>query len=821
MGGRIVDVAVVEKKPRQMYLATASGGLWKTVNNGTTWTPVFEHENTASLGAVAVAPSNPEIVWVGTGEANPRNSVGWGDGVYQSTDGGRRWQHRGLRETAHIGRIVIHPTNPDVVYVAALGRLWGPNKQRGIYRTRDGGRHWRLVLFLDEDTGCIDLALDPDEPETVYAAAYQCRRDTFAGGNPRVQCGPLAGLYKSTNGGDSWDQMTQGLPQRPLGRCGLAVCRTDSNVLYAIIQTDKTDLRTIPGQSARTNSQPDTGGVFRSGDKGQTWTKVNDLCPRPFYFGQIRVDPNDPARVYVLGLALHVSTDGGKTFRSDGARLAHPDHHALWIDPQDSDHLVLGGDGGVYFSYDRGANWQHQANLPIAQFYEIAVDQRRPYRIYGGLQDNGTWSGPSATHSPDGITNADWVRLLVGDGFHCQPDPAEPDVLYAEGQYGLLQRVHLRTGRVVAIRPPPPPSGPGDRFNWNAPLLLSPHDSHTLYFGGNRLFRSVDRGDHWQAISPDLSRGKPGPSADFGHTLTALAESPCRSDLLFAGTDDGRVHVTRNGGRSWTEVSDRILGLPPSRWISRLECSHFDVGTTYLALDRHRQDDRRPYLFRTTDCGATWQPLADSLPPEGPVHVIREDPHNRDLLFVGTEFGLYVSVNGGVGWQRFGGLPTVAVRDLVIQPRDRELVIATHGRSLFVVDIAPLEYWTPAVLAADNYLFPIKPATAFELHGSHGRSGAGQYAVANPPAGAVLSYYLKADQAKPVQIRITDSRGDLVALLEGARERGLHRLIWDLHRMPSEGDDNPGPRVPPGEYVVGLKAGKREGTQTLRVEAAE
>ncbi len=428
MGGRIVAVAVVENRPATMYLATASGGLWKTVNNGTTWSPVFDHENTVSLGDVALAPSNPDIVWVGTGEANPRNSVSWGDGVYKSTDGGKTWKNMGLRDTHHIGRIVIHPKNPDIVYVAALGHLWGPNKDRGVFKTVDGGKTWELVQFVSESTGFIDLAMDPSDPDTLYAAAYRVRRDGFSGGNPAVQYGANAGLYKTSDAGKSWIKLTEGLPKGPYGRCGIAICRKDPSILYAVIQTEKSRLLRNAewGQAAKTNAQPETGGVFRSLDKGQTWVKLNDLCPRPFYFGQIRVDPSDDHCIYVLGVALHVSRDGGKTFGNKGAPGVHGDHHALWIDPRDSQHLVLGNDGGIYFSYDRGTHWEHLQNLPIGQFYSVAVDMRKPYRVYGGLQDNGTWGGSSATRNLEGITSADWFRLMTGDGFQCQVDPADP-----------------------------------------------------------------------------------------------------------------------------------------------------------------------------------------------------------------------------------------------------------------------------------------------------------------------------------------------------------------------------------------------------------
>jgi photosystem II stability/assembly factor-like uncharacterized protein len=822
MGGRIVAVAVLESQPSLMYVASASGGLWKTINNGTTWTPLFDHQSTVSIGDVAVAPSNPDVVWVGTGEANARNSVSWGDGVYQSTNGGRSWRHMGLKGTAHIGRIVIHPRDPNLVYVAALGRLWGSNTQRGVYKTTDGGRTWRLAAYIDADTGFIDLAMDPADPDTLYAAAYRCRRDEFSGGNPKIQFGPGAGLYKSTDAGQTWVRMRLGLQERNLGRCGIAVYRRDPRILYAVIQTDQTDIRTIPGQAGKTGDSRATGGVFRSEDRGQSWTKVNDLCPRPFYYGQIRIDPNDDRRIYVLGISLHVSSDGGRTFRSDGAAAVHSDHHALWIGPHNSDHLVLGGDGGLNFSYDRGVTWEHLQNLPIGQFYGVAVDLRKPYRIYGGLQDNGSWGGPSATRNAEGITPADWFRVLGMDGFACQVDPTDPDLVYAEGQYGLLQRVNVRTGVVRAIRPRPPRNAPAYRFNWNAPMLVSPHRPAALYYGGNHLFRSFNRGDSWEVISPDLTQGKPGPSPDTGHTLTTIAESPLKPGLLYVGTDDGRVHVCHNSGATWTDLSDKIPGIPAARWITRIECSHFAAGTAYLALDCHRQDDRRPYVFQTTDYGQTWQARAGTLPPHGPVHVLREDLRNPGLLFAGTEFGFFLSLNGGTNWHPLSnGLPTVAVHDLVIHPRDRELVIATHGRGLYILDTAPLEELTPDVLARESYLCDIKPATAFQYRGARGKHGDKSYAAPNPPYGAVIYYYLRDAQAEPVSLTISDARGP-ISDLKGAAEAGLHRVVWTLNRTrPDEKAASAGRGVPPGEYQVKLRAGAQVLVKKVQVEAEE
>jgi photosystem II stability/assembly factor-like uncharacterized protein len=816
MGGRVVDVAVVEGRPATLFVATASGGLWKTVNNGASWTPAFEREATVSLGAVAVAPSDPDVVWVGTGEANPRNSVAWGNGVYKSTDGGKTWQHVGLDDTQHIGRVVIHPTRPEIVYVAALGHIWGPNKERGLYKTTDGGKTWAQVKYLDADTGFIDLAMDPTDPDTLYAAAYRVRRDAFSGGNPAEQTGPLAGLYRTTDGGKTWARLTKGLSDRPLGRCGLSVYRKDPRIVYAVVQTDKTLLNreTEWGQPAKVSDDPSTGGVFRSTDRGETWVKVNDLCPRPFYFSQIRTDPNDERRLYVLGVSLHVSRDGGKTFTKDIGSAVHADWHAMWIDPKDSDHIAAGTDGGIFLTFDRGQHWEQPKNLPIGQFYALAIDPSRLYWVYGGLQDNGTWGGPSATRNVDGVTAANWFRVLAMDGFYCQVEPRDANVVYAEGQYGELRRVDTDSGEETNIRPKPLRGEAEYRFNWSAPIALSPHDG-SLYYGGNVLFRSRDRGDHWDVLSGDLTLGRPGRSADMGHTITTIAESPLRAGVVWVGTDDGRVHVSRNGG--WTDVSANVPGVPRERHVSRIIASNAAEGTAYLAIDRHRNDDRRPYLFRTTDYGATWKSVAGNLPESGPVYVIRESSRNTDLLFVGTEFGLFVSLDAGAHWAPYTGLPTVAVHDLVIHPRERELVIGTHGRSIYVMDVAPLEQMTGGVPTVAT-LFDVKPARLIQYRGTHGLGGLKAFAAPNPPFGASLYYHLAAKPDGPVRLTILDARGNSVIQLKAPTEAGLHRVVWPLRGPPAEGA-KAGVLVPPGEYVAELRVGERVLSKRFRVEA--
>jgi photosystem II stability/assembly factor-like uncharacterized protein len=813
MGGRIVDLAVVEKNPDTYYVAAATGGVWKTSDAGATWTPLMD-ALTCSIGAIAIAPSNPDIVWVGAGEANARNSVTWGDGVYKSTNGGKSWTHMGLKATEHIGRVVIHPSNPDIVYVAALGKLWGPSLARGLFKTTDGGKSWQHVLALDENTGCIDVAIDPTEPDILYAAAYAVRRDGFSAGNPANQYGPLAGLYKSTNGGVKWTRMTKGLPANEYGRCGLSIYRKDPKVVYAVVQTDKTPV-TVVGQVPNKPLEIGDGGVFRSDDKGETWTHVNSVCPRPFYYGQIRVDPSDDQRLYVLGVAFYASSDGGKKFQV-AAKGVHSDHHALWINPSDPRHLILGNDGGLYFSKSRAATWTANRGMPLAQFYGIAVDMSKPYRVYGGLQDNGSWGGPSWTRSAEGIVLSDWKKILGADGFNCQCDPSDANIVYAEAQYGKPSRIDVKTGKGKLIQPKAPDKSEVYRFNWSSPILLSPHNPKTLFYGGNLLFQSDNRGDTWTRISPDLTRGEPGKaSPSTGHTLTTIAESPRKAGVIYVGADDGRVHITRDAGKTWTDLSDNVPGVAKVRWISRVECSHHDEATAYLTIDRHRNNnDHRPYVFKTTDYGATWTNINADLPADAPVHVIRESSKNPSVLFVGTEQAVFVTLDAGKAWHRLkAGLPVVPMHDLVIHPRERDLVIGTHGRGVYVMDIGPLEELTPKVLDKPAHLFSVRPAQAYVPTKPEAKSSS--YVAANPPVGATIWYYFK-ERPKDANIRIIDKAGKEVfnGSVDGV---GLQRVTWNLRPAGEKSD-----LVPPGIYGVQLwMGGETRGIQVLRVEAAE
>jgi photosystem II stability/assembly factor-like uncharacterized protein len=829
MGGRIDDVAVDERNPSVIYVGAASGGLWKTTNAGTTWEPVFDRQGVSSIGDVALAPSNPDIVWVGTGEPNQRQSSTFGDGVYKSTDGGRTWTHMGLRDTQHVGRVIVDPVDAETVYVAALGRLWGPNKERGVFKTTDGGRTWSNTLFINEDTGFADMVIDPRDRNILYAAAYQRRRAPwgFNGG------GPGGGIYKTTDGGRMWTKLANGLPQGTIGRIGLAIWRKDPRVLYALVEH-----RQAPG-------------TYRSDDAGATWTKVNTLNPRPMYYSKIHIDPGSDQRVYVLGASFFVSSDGGKTFADpvtgrEGANQGmsptydvgvHGDHHALWIDPANPKHLILGNDGGLYYSFDASVTWDKVNNIPLAQFYGIGVDMQMPYTICGGLQDTHSWCGPSATRHHIGITNADWFQVNFGDGMYAQIDPSDPDTIYTESQGGNIVRFNRKTGDRKTIKPHPAAGEPAYRFNWTAPIVVSPHDAKKIYLAGNRVFTSADRGDTWTASldltraenrdtfqimnalpTPDVLSRNDGVSA-WG-TITTLAESRVSAGLLWAGTDDGNVAMSKDGGKTWTHVQDRIPVLANRGRISRAEPSHQDAGTAYVAVDRHEWDDFAPYLFVTRDAGQTWTNITGNLPAVGWVNVVREHPENPRLLFAGTETGLFVSLNGGERWTRFtGAFPTVPVDDLVIHPRDDDLVVATHGRSLYVLDdIGWLSGITsPSVLTADVHLFPPRPATVMQRWKHESYMAQRLFIGPNPAPGAVITYHLAAPSEPKIVVRGPDR--DVVRELAATGDAGFNRVVWDLRAAAPEGVPNArGPYVLPGKYTVYLAAAGGAVPATIQVE---
>ncbi len=700
--GRIVDIAVDPSDTKIVYVASASGGLWKSTNHGTTWEPVFDHETTISLGAVAVAPSNPNVIWVGTGEANNQRSSSWGDGVYKSQDGGQSWQHMGLETSQHVGALAIHPNNEQIVYVAALGALWGPNPERGLYRTIDGGQSWELVLAISEHTGVVDVVMDPRNPDRLYAATYQRERRnwSFLGG------GPEGGIYRSEDGGDSWEKLDNGLPETDIGKIGFAISPSDPDIVYAIVEAQK---------SSET-------GVYRSSDRGASWEHHDTINPIPWYYSQIRVDPKDPDRVYVLGTFLSVSDDGGRTFRNDGAPGIHVDHHALWIDPRDPDRMILGNDGGLAFTYDRGASWDFVANLPLTQYYHIAADMREPfYTVYGGTQDNNTWGGPSGTRNSDGIVNDDWYITVGGDGFYAQVDPRDDSIVYSESQYGNLVRFDTRTGERKFIQPRPP-EDEHYRWNWAAPLLISPHDHNTLYFAANKLFRSRDRGDAWEVISDDLSRqldrdelemmGRNWPKdavsrhsgvSEYGN-VTTFDESPLRAGYLAAGTDDGLINISLDGGDTWNRI-DSFEGVPEMTRVSRLIWSRHQDNRLYVVFDGHKDNNFRPYVLRSNDHGESFQSINSNMPEYGSTRVIREHPRNPDLLAVGTEFGVFVTIDAGESWvQLKNNLPTVAVHDILFHPRENDLIIGTHGRGIWILDdVAMLEEMSAALVIPSTY----------------------------------------------------------------------------------------------------------------------
>jgi photosystem II stability/assembly factor-like uncharacterized protein len=825
MGGRTVDVEAVESAPWIIYAAVGPSGVWKSVNNGITWDPVFWKETTISVGDLAVSRSSPDIVWLGTGEATCRNSVTIGDGVYKSTDAGKTWTHMGLTETRHISRVIINRGDPNIVYVAAMGHLWGPNPERGIYKTIDGGRTWTKVLYVDVNTGFADLAVDPSDPLTLYAAAYDYRRTPwyFSSG------GPGSGLYKTTDGGATWKKLAKDLPTGTIGRIGIDVSRSNPRVVYALIESLD-------------------AGIWRSEDKGESWKRTCDTATykqvnfRPFYYSQIRVDPTNDKVVYVFSGGSYVSENMGKNFVNISTGT-HPDHHALWIDPSNPLHLIDGNDGGIDITYDRGRNWSAVQNIPAAEVYELGVDLRDPYHVYCGLQDNGVWGGPAASLDSAGITNADWYSVNGGDGFYVQPDPSDPLTVYSNSQMDGLAMSNLRVWRNKSIRPEAPLDKPPYRFNWNSPILISPHDPKTVYTAGNLLFRTRDEGQTWTAISPDLTTNNPlrlvdsgGPitpdntGAEIYCTIVTVAESPVTPGVIWCGTDDGNLQVTRDGGRTWTNVVRNIPGLPPETWCSRVEASHFEAGTAYAAFDGHRTDDYQPYIYRTADYGRTWTSLRSSL-PFGWVHVIREDSRNKNLLFVGTEFGIWASLDGGATWFSLrNNLPTAAVHDILIHPRQRDLVIGTHGLGIWIMDdITPLEEMNEAILASNLHLFSIRPATEFILSARGESFSRPTYSAVNPPPGTALTFYCRAATKERPTVHIKNAQGEEIYLVSLPIKEGLQRTNWSLEFTPrnAQGERVPQsgltlsslPFVLPGEYTIELEAGELKTSGTVKVSA--
>jgi photosystem II stability/assembly factor-like uncharacterized protein len=851
MGGRIADFAVNEKDPYTMFVAVGTGGVLRTTNNGSTWEGVFDKQPVASTGAVAISQNNPKIVWVGSGEGNSRNSSSWGNGIYKSTDGGDTWTNMGLPESHDIPKIAIDPKNDDVVYAAVLGHLWGTNKERGVYKTSDGGKSWQQVFSIDENTGAIDVIVDPSNPAIVYAAMWARRRYPWGFTNG----GATSGIYKSIDAGKTWNKLTNGLPAET-GRIGLDIYRKNPKTLYAVVESD------IGGASSLESLRSHSGGVFRSDDGGAHWTRLSNLTPRGFYFAKVRVDPNNDQRVYVLGFGTAVSDDGGKTFLNTGARDIHGDCHAMWIDPNNSNHVLLGTDGGIYFSYDKAKTWDFQNNIALGEFYNVSYGFDQPYTICGGLQDNGTWCGHTRTRnntggrgegvsgrSAAGITNADWIFVNGGDGFWSAIDPTNANIIYGESQGGEINRLDLVSGRRRNIKPEAKEGTPAFRFNWNTPFVISHFDPKTLYLGGNHLFRLTNRGENWEMISPDLTSPTPvtmasaGSAAENYDTIVAISESPKDRNVIWAGTDDGNVQVTRDGGKSWSNVTANIAGVPKGLWVSRVQASNHDAARAYVAIDGHRSDDFHPYLFVTDDYGVTWRSLGGrqtllSVEEEkrGQTGVsvfhtsikgFREDPINANLLFTGTELGIFMSLDRGEHWQQLkDGLPTVAVDDIEIHPRDHDLIIGTHGRSIYVIDdISALEQITPEKMQQKAVLFDPRPVIEYYTKPIGGLWGAHMFKAKNPPFGAYINYYLSGVPSEDVTITIEDAKGHKVRELEATNRPGFNRAVWDLRGDPQEvisesrGEDDQPQLVPAGEYTVKMKYGDVKTSVKLSVQA--
>ena len=784
-GGRIVDLAVPDrsKQPYTFYVAAANGGLWKTINNGQTFAPIFDDQSVIAMGDVTVAPSEPNTVWVGTGE--PNNSTTdpyasyWGDGVYKSTDGGASWTNMGLSDTHQIGRIVIHPRDADVVYVAALGRLYSDNAERGVFKTTDGGVSWAHVLEItdgDRHVSVVDLVMNPQNPEVLYAAAY----DRSATPWMFRQGGPAGGIYKTSDAGASWTKLG-GLPEGDIGRIGLTISPRRPEILYASVLLPGTP--DDPEQPLEPERQYENW-VYRTDDAGQTWRRTHsDPLVGGSYFGQIRIDPNDPEHVYLLAYGNQHSVDGGRTwslaFRWGG------DNHAMWIDPGDSRHMLLGYDYGMAITYDSGANWYHPDELPLAQFYGICVDTAYPYNVYGGTQDFGTWKGPSTKKGRFPIRFEDWEHMLGGDGYFCQVDPTNR-WLYAESQNGSLSKVDMRTGKRKGIQY----RDPDLRFNFDAPLLISPHNGDVVYHGANVLLRSAFQGEGWEIISPDLTTNDPqrrevGPLAYS--TLTTFDESPVQQGVIWVGTDDGNMQLTRDGGASWTLLNDNIVGNP-GYWVSSVEASHHDAGTAYVAYFGRRRDDFRPFLYKTVDFGVTWTEIIDGLPFDEPINVVVEDHKNPNLLFAGSEKAVHVSIDGGDNWARMqNNMPNVGIHDLVIHRRENDLVVGTHGRGFFIADISVLQELTPEVLALDAYVFDIEPEVQWVMPSQRAVS-AQNFAGENETYGVVVNYYLRETIAAGARLRIYDGTR-LINELSTSASAGLNRVVWPMTRREPRGPE--------------------------------
>jgi photosystem II stability/assembly factor-like uncharacterized protein len=860
--GRILDIAVDPRDPQRFFVASATGGVWKTTNHGLNFKQVFQSKTAFSIGDIAIDPSDSNTIWVGTGEGNNQRSSYWGDGVYKSSDGGKTWKNMGLPHSQHIGRILVDPSDGNRVFVAALGALYSPNPERGLYRTTDGGKTWRQVLKISEDVGVVDVAMMPGKPQVMLAASYERRRKAwnFDG------AGPGSGVWRSVDGGTSWKRITKGLPKGEIGRIGVAFSLSQPKIVYLTLSNQNIAKRKakrrfiepegvaeseereegnpkgleLPPQAVQ-GRQPLVGGeVYRSEDGGKTWKKVSrkSVGGTPaYYYGQIRVHPKDSQKVYVLSVPLYFSSNGGKTFRSI-ARGIHVDHHALWIDPSAEGHLLLGNDGGFHETWDNGKTWLHFQNLPAGQYYAVTADLASPYRVYGGTQDNGTWGVPSQGPTRKGIRLTDCFKVSGGDGFQVQVDPEDPNLVYSEYQFGNLMRTDLRTMRSKGIKPRPKKGESAFRFNWMSPIRLSSHNHTTLYFGGNKLFKSLDRGDTWKAISEDLTTQDASKIAgNVPHcTLTAIGESPLREGLLMVGTDDGKLWLTPNDGVTWKDLTDALPREARGLWISSIDPSHHQKGRFYVSVTGYREDDFLPRVYVTEDFGLTFRKISGNLPKEGPVNVVREDVVNPDLLFVGTEFGTFFSTTGGGTWLPLGkGNPSVAVHDLFVHPRDGDLIAGTHGRGLFILDIRPLQAWKRGSGAAKPQLVAPKEIFLFPRGPQGGYTELPRNFVSPNPVGTHLGAILP--RASKAELRVVNVMGKVLRSFKLPKESGMLRIQWNLGTQVTSGKTKRqggllssmarrfmgrmrrGGRLGKGRYALELLVGgKRVDTKVLEVQ---
>ena len=833
MGGRVTDIDGIPGDPSTYYVSGADGGVFKTTNGGVSFDALFTDQRSYSVGALAIAPSDHNVIWLGSGEGDPRNSVGYGHGVYRSIDAGQSWEHVGLDGTERIKRIVVHPDDPDVVCVCALGREWGPNKDRGIFKSTDGGKSWTHVLYVDDDTGCSDIDIDFSNPRIMYAGMWTFRRKPwrFDGG------GKETAVYRSKDGGESWHKIMNGLPEGPMSRIGIAVAQSKPTTVYLVSEF-----------------QNDQGTFFRSDDRGNTWQVVNkdpNINFRPFYYSDIRVDPNNHQIIYSLSGRLYKSTDGGANFNPI-ANNVHGDHQSFWINPDNSNHLLSGSDGGYQVSYDQGDSWDIVNNVVLSQFYQLDIDHLDPYNVYGGLQDNGCWVGPSNSLNSAGILKRHWKRLSYGDGYYAVPIPGNEHEVYTNLQGGVPFHVDSRTGVVRSIHPFPKITGSaGDaienhkyRFNWDAPIHISPHDPHTVYFGGNVLFKSSDKGYTWDVISPDLTTNdkskqltsggeiyQDNTAAEFHCSALTIAESPLQAGVIWVGTDDGNLQLTKDGGANWVNLAEKLPDLPAFSWFGKIHASAHDAGTAFVAVDNHRSDDFTPYAYMTKDFGKNWKKIVSGLPDDDYVKVIRQDPHDPNLLFLGMEHGVYASWNQGDSWTRINlNLPPVSVRDLRIHPREHDLIVGTHGRGVWILDdIQAIREWGNH-MGKKLHTFSVRPTTRWHMYSQIENLGSRTYTASNPDYGSFINFFLDEKPANPVVIEIKDAHGGLIReLIDSNAVKGLNRIVWDLKGQAATSLDNPPPSgwrggsyrplVQPGTYHGTVKAAGEVAQISIEVKA--